>query len=296
MGGAWSGPFVLRHCSPPPGQLAPRPAPHRRAPPCGSDCPEPPASSPSLLPLLPEAPPPAALLLIQSSRSGAPQLIHRQPPAPAGDAPSLPAWSCVSPSLPTCLSPARHLKPRHQPPSLGCTLRPARPRCPTPPALRQPGTCGRAEPSCERKAALGIQAPGAQINGCGRAEAPPRVRGEDWPQTLGSGLRTRPPPAQAWVIPPAHRAGLAGRQQHPHPRAHVLHTGARGVTHTGDDSLARSCVFGAEGDSEAEKAEVAAQLRSRSTSGDLSRKLRSLDLADPRGGGESELEHPNFPV
>lgn len=103
---------MVRALRPPTLQSSPGPArptaspPHRRAPPCGSDCPEPPASSPASS---------------RSSRRGSPsscappnpvppqrrplQLIHRQPPAPAGDAPSLPAWSCVSPSLPTCLSP-----------------------------------------------------------------------------------------------------------------------------------------------------------------------------------------------
>lgn len=170
---------------------------------------------------------------------------------------------------PVCLPPSPRASPRPAPPqtktpSPESRMHPAPRPAPLPNTPSSPAA-GYLRPSRAelREAALGIQAPGAQINGCGRAEAPPRVGGG---LAADSGFGAQDPAAACPGLgDPARPPSRPGRAPAaPSPRAHVLHTGARGVTHTGDDSLARSCVFGAEGDSEAEKAEVAAQLRSRS--------------------------------
>lgn len=202
---------------------------------------------------------------------------------------------------PVCLPPSpRALSPPGTPSNQDTQPRVwMHPALPPGPAAQHPQLSGSRVPAAE---------PSRAARGCprhpGTRSADKRVRPGGGPAPSrgglaadsGFGARTRPPPAQAWVIPPAHRAGLAGRQQHLTPRPRVAHGGKRGHPHRRRQPGEVLRLWG-RGDSEAEKAEVAAQLlRSRSHFRRLEPQARSLDLADPRGGGESELEHPNFPV
>ena len=84
---------------------------------------------------------------------------------------------------PVCLPPSPRASPRPAPPqtktpSPESRMHPAPHPAPLPNTPSSPAA-GYLRPSRAelREAALGIQASGAQINGCGRAEAPPRVGG-----------------------------------------------------------------------------------------------------------------------
>lgn len=159
-----------------------------------------------------------------------PPTLNRDAPSPGGS-----RLSSLAPHLPPTLHDTLgpELPQRSSPPRpAGCGPSARLSHSPRAGYLRPNGAsrgCARLQPSGPSHPGV----PGADKGTAGGGSAPSRGRAgrpRAAAEALARGwvLRIRLLPAQTWVIPPAHRAPVAGRQQHLPHHVHVLHAEAGG--------------------------------------------------------------------